>query len=141
MKMMHKLSFTAAIATVSLTALTPAARADDATANSLPPASTKAGLTYDTDIQPIFKSNCLNCHDSQKPRQGGKLSLDTLAGALKGGRDGKVITPGDSSHSDLVLSIAHVGDPDSFMPRGKNPKKLTDDQIGLIRAWIDQGAK
>ncbi len=142
MKMTQKLTL-AAVATAL--ALTLAARADDtnstATANSLPPASTKASLTFTNDIKPIFDVACLKCHDSSKPRQGGKLSLNTLDSTLKGGRDGKVITVGDSAHSDLVLSIAHVGDPDSFMPRGKNAKKLTDDQIGIIRAWIDQGAK
>lgn len=137
MKNLLKLSL--AIVAASF-AFTLAARADDA--STLPPASTKTGLTYTNDILPIFQTACMKCHDSQKPRQGGKLSLDTLAGALKGGQDGKVITPGDSAHSDLVLSVAHVGDdPHTFMPRGKDAKKLTDDQIGLIRAWVDQGAK
>jgi len=112
--------------------------AQDAT---LPPASTKVGVTFATDIQPIFEVSCLKCHDSQKPKQAAKLSLDTLAGVLKGDRDGKVVTPGDSAHSDLVLSVAHIGDPDTFMPKGKGATKLTDEQIGIIRAWIDQGAK
>jgi cytochrome c len=111
--------------------------ADDA----LPAAASKTGVTFATDIKPIFDVACLKCHDSTKPKQAAKLSLDTLAGVLKGDRDGKVVTPGDSAHSDLVLSVAHVGDPDTFMPKGKDAKKLTDEQIGLIRAWIDQGAK
>jgi hypothetical protein len=109
---------------------------------TLPLDSTKAGVTYATDIKPIFDAACIKCHDGTKPKIAAKLALDTLAGALKGSRDGKVITPGDSAHSDLVLSIAHAGDdPDTFMPKGKGAKKLADDQIGLIRAWIDQGAK
>ena len=109
---------------------------------TLPPASTKTGVTYATDIKPIFDAACIKCHDGTKPKVAAKLALDTLAGALKGSRDGKVITPGDSAHSDLVLSVAHVGDdPDTFMPKGKGAHKLTDEQIGLIRAWIDQGAK
>jgi hypothetical protein len=117
--------------------------ADDAKVTAtLPPASTKIGVTYAADIKPIFDAACIKCHDSTKPKQGAKLSLNTLDGVLKGDRDGKVITPGDSAHSDLVLSIAHVGDdPMLFMPKGKNAKKLSDEQIGLIRAWIDQGAK
>jgi mono/diheme cytochrome c family protein len=106
----------------------------------LPPASTKAAVTYATDIKPIFDAACVKCHDgTKKPRAG--LALDTLAGTLKGSKDGKVVTPGDSAHSDLVLSVAHLGDPDGFMPKGKEAHKLSDDQIGLIRAWIDQGAK
>lgn len=110
---------------------------------TLPPDSTQTNVTYDVDIKPIFQANCFKCHSStgpKKPKAG--LTLDSLAGVLKGGRDGDVITPGDSAHSDLVLAVAHMGDdPDSFMPKGKNAKMLTPDQIGLIRAWIDQGAK
>ena len=113
------------------------ALADDA---KLPPAATKSGVTYVTDIKPIFDAACVKCHDgTKKPRAG--LALDTLEGVLKGSKDGKVVTVGDSAHSDLVLSVAHVGDPDCVMPKGKGAKPLTPEQIGLIRAWIDQGAK
>ncbi len=129
--------------TVTLAAtfgLAVAAYADGA-APTLPPASTKTGVTYATDIKPIFDVACLKCHDSKKPKQAAKLSLDTLEGALKGSKDGKVIIPGNSTKSDLVLSVAHVGDPDTFMPKGKKAVPLTPEQIGLIRAWIDQGAK
>lgn len=140
-----KTLFKPVLATLAATlTLTLALRADDTNSapatGSLPPASTKTGLTFDTDIKPIFQAACVKCHDgTKKPRAG--LALDTLKGTLKGSRDGTVVTPGDSAHSDLVLSIAHVGDPDTFMPKGKNAKPLTADQIGLIRAWIDQGAK
>jgi mono/diheme cytochrome c family protein len=116
-------------------ALSLTTRADDV----LPPASTQTGVTYATDIKPIFDASCLKCHDSKGPKQAAHLSLDTLAGILKGDRDGAVIKPGDSAHSDLVMSIAHIGDPDSYMP--KRAKKLSDEKIALIRAWIDQGAK
>lgn len=127
------------------------ARADDsmntpapaAPAAPLPPASTQTGVTYATNIKPIFQTDCIKCHNSagpKKPKAG--LALDSLAGVLKGSRHGKVIVPGDSAHSVLVLAVAHVGDdPDSFMPKGQDAKMLTPEQIGLIRAWIDQGAK
>ncbi len=122
-------------------ALSLSARAEDSDGNgaNLPPASTKTGVTYENDIKPIFDASCLKCHDSKKKKQAAKLSLDTLDGIMKGDRDGAVVKPGDSAHSDLLLSVAHVGDPDSYMP--KRAKKLSDEQIGLIRAWIDQGAK
>jgi hypothetical protein len=111
-------------------------------AADLPPASTKTGVTFGTDIKPIFAASCMPCHSSAGPKKPkGGLALDTLSATVKGGRDGAVLKAGDSAHSDLVLSVAHVGDPDGFMPKGKNAKPLTPDQIGLIRAWIDQGAK
>ena len=118
------------------------ALAADVDTSKLPAPSTKTGLTFATDIKPIFDASCIKCHGAQKPKA--KLSLDSLAGTLKGSENGKVIEPGKSEKSVLVLNIAHLGDEDDFMPPPKNKmglKKLTDDQIGLVRAWIDQGAK
>ena len=131
---LNKLALVTLAATFSFAVV---ASAEDA---KLPAASTKTGVTYATDIKPIFDATCVKCHDSAKRPKAG-LALDSLEGALKGSKDGKVIIPKDSAKSDLVLSVAHVGDPDTFMPKGKGAKKLTDEQIGLIRAWIDQGAK
>lgn len=110
--------------------------------SKLPPAADKKGVTFGADIKPIFEKSCVKCHGTEK--QKGKLRLDSLEAALKGGEDGKVIEVGDSSKSMLVHNIAHVGDEDMFMPPPDNKDKippLTKEQIGLIRAWIDQGAK
>lgn len=111
-------------------------------AGELPPVSDKKDVLYASDIKPIFEKSCVHCHGPEK--QKAKLRLDSLDAVLKGGEDGKVIKPGDSAKSVLVLSVAHVGDPDTFMPkapRGKKAEPLTGEQVGLIRAWIDQGPK
>ena len=110
--------------------------------SKIPPASDKTGVTYATDIKPILDKSCIKCHGAEKPKA--RLRLDGLAAALKGGEDGKVILPGDSAGSMLVHCVAHAGKPDGFMPPPRNKANippLTKDQIGLIRAWIDQGAK
>ncbi len=110
--------------------------------SKIPPASDKTGLTYATDIKPILDKSCIKCHGSEK--QKGKLRLDSLEAVMKGGEDGKVVEPGKSAESILVHNVAHVGDEDLFMPPPDNKDKippLTKEQIGLIRAWIDQGAK
>jgi mono/diheme cytochrome c family protein len=126
------------IAMAAVFGLAFAASAQDAApAATLPPASTKTGVTFDTDIKPIFTASCAKCHGDTKPRGG--IVLTTLEGTLKGGTDGPILTVGDSTKGSLVNAVAHIGDPGSFMP--KRAAKLTDDQIGLIRAWIDQGAK
>ncbi len=115
-------------------------RADGA---PLPPASTQTGVTYATDIKPIFDASCIKCHSGDHAKA--RLKLDTLEGALKGSKDGPVITVGNSAESDLVKSVAHASDDqDDWMPPLHNKagiKPLTSDQVGLIRAWIDQGAK
>jgi len=110
--------------------------------SKIPPASTAKDVSYAKDIKPIFEKSCIKCHGSEK--QKGKLRLDSLADTLKGGEDGKVILPGKSAESLLVHNVAHVGDEDQYMPPPDNKDKippLTPQQIGLIRAWIDQGAK
>lgn len=116
--------------------------ADDVDTSKLPPASTKTGVTYAQDIKPIFDATCIKCHGETKPK--GKLRLDSLEGIKKGSEDGPVIEVGNSAKSSLVLNIAHLGDKDDFMPPVKNKlglKQLTPEQVGLVRAWIDQGAK
>jgi mono/diheme cytochrome c family protein len=110
--------------------------------SKLPPASDQKDVTYAKDIKPIFEKSCVKCHGAEKPK--GKLRLDSLEGAMKGGEDGKVIVPGKSADSMLVHNIAHLGNEDDYMPPPDNKAKippLTKEQIGLIRAWIDQGAK
>jgi mono/diheme cytochrome c family protein len=119
-----------------------AAFAADVDTSKLPPASAKTGVTYATDIKPLFDASCVKCHGAQKPKA--KLRLDSLAGILKGSENGKDVEPGNSAKSVLVLNVAHLGDDEDFMPPPKNKmglKQLTPEQVGLIRAWIDQGAK
>jgi len=108
----------------------------------LPPAADKKDVTYLVDIKPIFEKSCVKCHGAEKPKA--KLRLDSLAGAMKGGEDGKVIVPGKSTESVLIANIAHLGDPDDYMPPPKNKAgigPLSKEEIGLFRAWIEQGAK
>jgi mono/diheme cytochrome c family protein len=142
--MKSKINFFASCLSVSLAlgigSVATIANAEDAP--KLPPVSSATGVTYEKDIKSIFDTSCVKCHHGEKPKA--KLSMDTLEGVLKGSKEGKVVIPGKSAESKLVLSIAYVGEEDDYMPPVHNKagiKKLTDDQIGLIRAWIDQGAK
>ncbi len=114
-----------------------------ADASKLPPAATKANVTYATDIKPIFEASCVKCHGEERPKAG--LKLTSLESTLKGTREAKVIEPGNSAKSSLVLSVAQIGeDEDLWMPPKNNKAKiepLTKEQVSLIRAWVDQGAK
>ena len=131
-----------AIALAATFGLAAAVSAAD-TAGQLPPSSKKQGVTYAADIKPLFDNSCIKCHSGDKPKA--RLKLDSLENALKGSKDGKVITAGDSANSFIIKSIAHTtADHDSWMPPAHNKANigpLTPEQIGLIRAWIDQGAK
>ena len=118
------------------------ASAVDVDTSKRPPPSDKTGLTFEKDIKPLFDASCVGCHGPKEAK--GKLRLDTLAGTLKGSVDGKVLEAGKSADSFLVANIAYLGNEDDFMPPPKDVKKypkLTPEQVGIVRAWIDQGAK
>lgn len=129
--------------TVGLMTLAVAAHADlelgDAT--KLPPAAAKTGVTYDKDIKPLFEKSCVKCHGGEKPK--GKFSMETLASILKGGSEGVSVVPGNSAKSALVHQAADLVADMEMPPTDKRDKypALTKEQIGLVRAWIDQGAK
>src|SRR5204862_481136 len=114
------MNFKSAIAITTAVGFAACAIAADVDISKLPAASAKTGVTYATDIKPIFDASCIKCHGKKKPK--GKLRLDTLAGTLKGGVDGKVFEPGNSAKSFLVANIAFLGDADDFMPPPKDKK-------------------
>lgn len=121
-------------------AFTFAASAEDA---KLPPASDKTGVTYATDIKPLLDANCVKCHSGDKPKA--RIKLDTLDGIIAGNKRGKIVTPGDAANSVVVKAVAHLmADHDGWMPPMPNKagaKTLTPEEIGLVEAWINQGAK
>jgi mono/diheme cytochrome c family protein len=142
MKRLVIVSLAGALSLLVLSSVAAEKSKDSVDVSKLPPASDQKDVAYDKDIKPIFDKSCVSCHGAEKSK--GKLRLDTLPAVLKGGEDGKVIEAGDSAKSVLVHNIAHMGDPDDYMPPPKNKAgipPLTPEQIGLIRAWIDQGAK
>jgi hypothetical protein len=56
---------------------------------------------------------------------------------LKGGERGNDIVPGKSAESLLISAVAHADE----LKMPKKGEKLSDEQVGVLRAWIDQGAK
>lgn len=112
----------------------PSARADDPV--SLPPAA--AGMVdFVAEIQPIFARRCVECHGPQKQKSGYRLDNQPIA--LRGGDSGhRAIVPGNSADSALLRLLATT-DRDERMPPKGDP--LSAAEIGLVRAWIEQGAK
>ncbi len=100
----------------------------------LPPASNRP-IDFQRDIQPLLQKHCVSCHGREKQESG--LRLDRREAMLQGGDLGVVVSLGKSDGSRLIHYVAGTN-PDSVMP----PKgdRLTAEDIGLLRAWIDQGA-
>ncbi len=64
--------------------------------------------------------------------------MDNRVDLLRGGDNGPAVVTGKSAESVLVRVLAGTHPNLERMPKKK--EKLTDEQIGLVRAWIDQGA-
>ncbi|MSU62980.1 MAG: hypothetical protein EXS31_11405 [Pedosphaera sp.] len=116
----------------------------DADISKLPPSASQKGVTFDKDIKPIFEKSCFKCHGPETEKPKGKFRADTLAAVLKGGENSPDVVAGDVKKSTLLHQVGMIVDEDEWMPPKDNKAKiapLTKEQIALVRAWIEQGAK
>lgn len=102
---------------------------------ALPPA-VKDPMDFARDIQPIFAARCINCHGPKKQSSG--LRLDSGDMVIQGGNSGSIVAKGKSAESLLIHVVAGLEEERIMPPKGL---KLTAEEIGKLRAWIDQGAK
>jgi hypothetical protein len=119
-----------------------AAFAADPDISKLPPPAAKKGVTYDKDIKALVEKSCLKCHTGEKPKS--KYRMDTRESFIKGGESGDpAVVPGKSEKSLVVLYSAGLVEDMEMPPPDKRDKypEWTKEQIALVRAWIDQGAK
>ena len=87
-----------------------------------------AQVDYDSEIQPIFNSQCTHCHGNSAG-----LNLSSYANIMAGSNNGDVVNPYDHISSELWIRVNS-----GQMPPGNND--LTNTQIDLITQWIDEGA-
>jgi len=93
-------------------------------------------VDFSRDIQPIFIKRCYECHGPDKQKS--DLRLDQKAAALHGGKSGvPMLLAGKSAESQIIQRVTSP-DPDEVMP--SKGERLSAAQIGLLKAWIDQGA-
>jgi hypothetical protein len=101
------------------------------------PSSTGAkDVDFYREIKPILETKCYDCHQGKKVKGG--LRLDVRETAFKGGNgDGPAIVPHRPQESALMQRVTST-DPDEVMPA--KGERLSADEIGLLRRWIDEGA-
>src|SRR5260370_29502580 len=99
----------------------------------LPP-PTNRKIDFQKDVQPILSLKCHSCHGEDAQQSG--LRLDKRQNALRGGDYGPVIIPGSSAESKLIRRLVNGDGGLQMPPTGP----LSEEEIGILRAWIDQGA-
>jgi len=92
------------------------------------------GICFESDILPIFQSNCAKsgCHDAVSRKE--NYQLDTYANIVSRG-----IRAGNAANSKIYEVITET-DPSNIMPEPPNAP-LTAAQINLIGTWINEGAR
>ena len=103
---------------------------------ALPVRSRAAPPDFNTHVAPIFSKYCTGCHNAEDAE--GELVLESYEQLLAGGERGAAIVPGKSEQSRLVLLLDGQAKP-AMPPEGNEAAQA--DEIALIKAWIDAGAK
>ncbi len=89
-------------------------------------------------VKPVFEAHCLRCHSGDHPAAGLNLTSGTRAMASRRAVGGRFIVPGKVEASYQLSAIARNGTHPKLMPRADI--SLTDDQIGALTEWIEDGA-
>jgi mono/diheme cytochrome c family protein len=95
-------------------------------------ADERAPVRFETEVRPILKAHCWQCHGEEDELKGG-FDARLVRFLLKGGDSGPAVVPGKHAES-LVYERVASGE----MPPGK--KKLSARDIETIARWIDAGA-
>lgn len=122
-----------------LFAAEPAATTKPAPSTPAPIPTLAKKVDFETQVLPIFKRNCLACHNATDAK--GELVLETPATILKGGESGPVVVPKNAKESLLLQTSTREEKP--YMPPKNNKvgaEALQPDELAVLKAWIDQGA-
>ncbi len=95
------------------------------------PPNADHSVDFTHEVKPIFHKRCLSCHGPLK--QKGQLRLDDKNSALRK----EILIPGQSHDSAIIQHLLGMNEKKRMPPQ---PPFLGDNEIGIIQAWIDQGA-
>lgn len=98
-----------------------------------------AAISFDREIRPLLSDRCFECHGPDANSREAGLRLDEREGLL-GSADGRgVVVPGAPDDSVLFQRIT-AEDPLERMPPTSSRHELLDEEVDLLRRWIEQGA-
>lgn len=92
-----------------------------------------------TNVQEIFTGNCGNCHIGQATNGVRLDSYDNVMNSNGQQYGGPVVVEGEPDNSPLVDKIEADPEQGARMPQGG--PYLSNEEISLIRDWIDEGAQ
>lgn len=94
-------------------------------------------VDFRNDVFPLLKTRCFDCHSGERPESGYRLDVHR---EFLGYSSGEMLAePGRSRGSRFIEVLTAESEEDRMPPDGDDP--LTDKQIAMLAAWIDQGMK
>ncbi|MCX6619665.1 MAG: DUF1549 domain-containing protein, partial [Acidobacteria bacterium] len=96
-------------------------------------------VDFQREIRPILSENCFQCHGPDSASRMSGLRLDTKDAVLEARKRGAAVVPGKPAESLLYQRIS-IANKARRMPPASSHKRLTDQQIALLKRWIEQGA-
>ena len=102
--------------------------------------SAKETVSFSADVKPALDKYCLECHQPGGAGfEASGLDLTSYEGVMAGAKNGRMVIPGDSLGSNLLVLMEGRADPSIKMPHGSS-NEVSSEEIEAIRTWIDEGA-
>jgi mono/diheme cytochrome c family protein len=96
-----------------------------------------AAVDYKSQVAPIFRAKCFECHSETKKVKG-DVALDDAKMPENIG-PGKHVVPNEPKKSTMLIYCTLPDDDEDVMPpKGKN--RLTAAELKLLETWIAEGA-
>ena len=115
------------LANVILSVTNPSLLADD-----------QQAIEFNRDVRPILSDYCFACHGPDKNHREADLRLDTESGLLGDEKKPGAVIPGKPEESELLRRVL-LPDGEEKMPPAEFGKQLDENQIKILRKWIEQG--
>src|SRR6266851_2877293 len=102
--------------------------------SAAPSLSESGKVDFRRDVQPLLTQYCIECHGPSQQMHG--FRLDRRRDSVRGVTTA-VIAPGNSAGSRLYLKLIGT----QFGPQMPATGPLAQEQIDIVKAWINQGAE
>lgn len=101
-------------------------------------------ISYNFQIRPILSDKCYNCHGPDANKRQAGLRLDIAEEAYKALQEhprAHALVPGNPDLSELFVRVSTTDTSIMMPPPTSHRPALTEEEIALIKKWIQQGAK
>ncbi|MDA7916065.1 DUF1553 domain-containing protein [Verrucomicrobia bacterium] len=100
----------------------------------------QAKTDFVRDVRPILSDKCFACHGPDKEALEGGVRLDVRELAIREGKKGTPIVPGDPSAS-RIITRTHESNREERMPPPEFKVTLSAEEKRILSDWVKEGAE